>query len=210
MEANVSVAIMKTWHERLGHLNVCAIKNLTSWNLVEGVDITNTKDFLCEACQVGKSHRLPFKRVVNRDTKPGKYVHSNLCSPMPDMSLGGTRWYITFKDDATGFRSVYFMKHKAEALDCFKKYERKVNNKFGRTMKVLRSDNGREYVNTEMSKYLATLGIVHECTAPYVQLQRRSPPHAEARTCNPKHHRIRIRCSGNCGEGSMLAQKNVK
>lgn len=46
---------------------------------------------------------------------------------------------------------MYFIRHKSDVVARFKEYEKLVANKFGRPMKVLRSDNGKEYINQEMS-----------------------------------------------------------
>ncbi|GBN44324.1 Retrovirus-related Pol polyprotein from transposon TNT 1-94, partial [Araneus ventricosus] len=40
-------------------------------------------------------------------------------------------------------------------------------NKFGRTLKVLRSDNGGEYIGKEIEDFLKEQGIVHQLTVPY-------------------------------------------
>jgi len=66
---------------------------------------------------------------------------------------------------------VYFMKHKADVYECFKEIKREIANKCDRKMRVLRSDNGREYCNGKMNKYLSALGIKHERTASYTPEQ---------------------------------------
>lgn len=47
-----------------------------------------------------------------------------------------------FKDDASGYRYVYFIKHKSDVFARFKEFEKLINNKFGRTMKTLRTTDG--------------------------------------------------------------------
>lgn len=71
----------------------------------------------------------------------------------------------------SNFRHVYFLKYKSDVLECFKEYKRMIENKFGRPMKVLRSDNDREYYNSDMKQYLASRGIRMENTAPYTPEQ---------------------------------------
>jgi len=78
---------------------------------------------------------------------------------MSTESLGGARFFVTFKDEASGYRHVYLMKHKADVFECFKKFEVMIANKFGRPMKILRSDNGKEYVNSSLQNYLGAKGI---------------------------------------------------
>ena len=132
----------------------------------------NEKDFFCDACQLGKAHRLPFKTESKEvDTKPGELIHSDVCGPMSETSPGGARYFVTFIDDASGFRYVYFLKQKSEVFERFRNFERLVANKFGRLMKTLRSDNVREYVNEKMNQYLSSRGIKFEPSAPYTPKQ---------------------------------------
>lgn len=66
---------------------------------------------------------------------------------------------------------MYFIRHKWDVYERFKEFERLVNNKFRRTMKTLRTDNGTEYRNERMSKYMKQRGITLETTAPYTPEQ---------------------------------------
>ena len=91
-EVNAAAVGMKTWHERLGHINVRALKDLTSKELVDGVKVKESKDF-CENCQFGKSHKLLFKKAIESKTEPGEMVHSDVCGPMKETSLGGARFF---------------------------------------------------------------------------------------------------------------------
>lgn len=97
-------------------------------------------------------------------------MHSDVCGPIQTRSLGGAKYFVTFKD-ATAFRHVYFLKHKADVFDRFVEFERMINNKFGRSMKVLRTNNGLEYCNKKMREYLALRGIKLENTASYTPAQ---------------------------------------
>ena len=103
--------------------------------------------------------------------KPGEYFHTDLCGPMQTESLGKSKYFLLFKDDATGYKYVYFLKCKSDVYDAFKGFERIVNNLFGRPMKFLRSDNGREFCNSSTQEYLSKVGIVLETTAPHTPQQ---------------------------------------
>lgn len=171
-EANVTATNLRMWHERLGHIGKRAIRELAKKGLVKGVSMSDKVDFFCEACQLGKAHRLPFKECVEKvSTKPGEKIHTDVCGPMSVESLGGARYFLTFKDDATGFRHVYFIKHKSDVFDRFKEFAQLIKNKFEKSIKVLRSDNGREFCNAKMDEYLAANGIKKENTAPYTPEQ---------------------------------------
>lgn len=171
-EANVSSLDLKVWHERLGHIHKRALCDLVKRGVVDGISIRNAEKFFCEACQLGKLHKLPFrKEVEKRSKKPGEFIHSDVCGPVPVQSTGGARFYVLFKDDATSFRYVYFIRHKADVYDRFREFERLIHNKFGRTMSTLRTDNGKEYRNARITEYLTKRGITLETTAPYTPEQ---------------------------------------
>ena len=87
------------------------------------------------------------------------------------MSTGGSRYFLLFIDEASNYRSVYFLKHASDVFERFKEFERMVANKFGRNIMVLKSDNGKEYLNTHMDDYLKGRDIRRECTARYTPEQ---------------------------------------
>ena len=72
-------AMVKDWHERLGHVSKGAILKIS--DKVDGLDIDLTDsepECQCEACALGKIHRLPFEAVERRSDKPLQIVHSDL------------------------------------------------------------------------------------------------------------------------------------
>lgn len=96
-----------------------------------------------------------------------------------------------FKDDATGFRFVYFIKYKSDVFDKFVEFERLVFNKIGRTIKTLRTDNGTEYRNAKMDEYRKTRGITLETTVPNTPEQNgRSSAKEEAKSVSPASFRL--------------------
>ena len=49
------------WHKRIGHVNCQWLQDLQSKQLVFGLPkFSGRKAQICEACQLGKPHRLPF------------------------------------------------------------------------------------------------------------------------------------------------------
>lgn len=165
-EANVAMTNPSVWHERLGHVGQRAIRELVKKSLVSGITLSDKTNFFCEPCQFGKSHKLPFnKKTVKVKTVPGEVMHTDVCGPMSVESPGGSKYFLTFKDDASGYRHVYFLKQKSQVYEKFKEFEKMILNKFGRAMKILRSDNGRELCNKQMDEYLVSRGIKRETTA---------------------------------------------
>lgn len=171
-EANVTTTDLKTLHERMGHVNKRTIREMTEKGVVQGIKLSSKTDFFCEPCQLGKSHRLPFKqKEAVKGTKPGEFFHTDVGGPMSVESLGGAKFYVIFKDDASEFRHIYFIKHKSDVYEKFKDFEKMVSNKFGHPMKAMRCDNGTEYCNRAMEQYLRSRGIRLETTAPHTPQQ---------------------------------------
>lgn len=167
---NIVQTDIKLWHDRLGHINVKEIQNMSKIGAIP-VAVTGNDNFFCEACQFGKQSRLPFHKSRRGPTKPGDIVYSDVCGPIEEPSVSGKRYFLLFKDGATSFRHVYFLRYKSEVLDYFKKYNAIVNNQFEHNVRILHTDNGREYINNDFKDFLESKGISHECTAPYTPQQ---------------------------------------
>ena len=88
-------------------------------------------------------------------------------------SIGKARYFITFIDDKTRKTFVYFLKQKSDAFEKFKLFKNAVENKTGKRVKTLRSDNGGEYTSNEFERYLEKRGIVHQKMTPYMPEQNR-------------------------------------
>ena len=115
-QVNYASAVpLKVWHERLGHVNRTCIENMIKNNAVSGFSIKNKNEHFCEDCPLGKLFKAPFKKNEKIISQiPGEISHTDLCGPMQTPSIGGARFFLLFKDEASGFRTVYFLKHKSE------------------------------------------------------------------------------------------------
>ena len=155
-------------HQRLGHLNNY-VHQLAKKEMVVGMnyDLNCPVEKECKGCTLGKMRRGPFpKHSQHRATKPYEIIHSDICGPMQVASKGGSRYMLTFTDDFSRYTTVYFLKNKSEVLSKFKEHVNLVENQNGK-VKVLRSDNGREYMSHNFANYCAEKGILHEFTSPY-------------------------------------------
>jgi hypothetical protein len=164
-----ALIFLNIWHRRFGHVHNGAIQKMSASGYVDGLNLDATKvDPSPCGCAFGKSHRQPFPTEGRtRGTAIGELVHTDVCGPMSVASPGGSRYFIVFKDDFTGFRSLYFMKQKSEAFHFFKQFSSLLKTQTGHVIKTLRSDNGGEYINGEFAAHLAKEGIRKESSAPY-------------------------------------------
>ena len=89
---------------------------------VVGLNIDSTDDFFCGGCAMGKMARKPYKTAAAKTVGVGERIHSDVCGPMEVPSLSKARYAIHFKDEASGYKRVYFMASKDQAIDKLKEF----------------------------------------------------------------------------------------
>ena len=94
------------------------------------------QDFeFCEHCVYGKQTQESHLQRGNRKDQRLALVHSDLCGPMPSLSLGGASYFVMFIDDYSRKVWVYFLKHKDEVLSFFMTFVTLVENQSGKKLK---------------------------------------------------------------------------
>lgn len=107
----------EVWHRRLGHLNSRSMA-LMNRGMVAGIKYNSNVFNPCVACIEGKQTRVPFpKKSFTRATQALGLIHTDLCGPMPMVSLGGAKYFLTFIDDFTRKTFVYFLHNKDEVFE---------------------------------------------------------------------------------------------
>lgn len=175
---NVCMLAKKTdnamlWHRRLGHINFQSLKKMRD-EAVHGIEFADDDTFIkrCEVCARGKQTRNSFGLSETHTTKLLEIIHSDVCGPMQNKSINGSRYMLTFIDDFSRKVFVYFLKQKNEVLSKFKEFKALVENQTGERIKVLRTDNGKgEYCNIEFDTFLKKNGIQHQRTTAYTPEQ---------------------------------------
>ena len=167
-EANVTTSQVdaNVWHMRLGHMSEKGLVKLHKRNLLP--KLRSCKYDFCEHCVLGKNHRKPFG--VGTHSSKGKldYIHSDVWGgPSTVPSHSGAQYYVLFVDDYSRYVWIYFMQNKSEVLSIFKQWKALVETQTGRKVKVIRNDNGGEYVSEEYKVYCADEGIKRHFTEFY-------------------------------------------
>ena len=109
---------------------------------------------ICEACQLGKQHRLPFINQCNRSRNKIDLIHSDEWGLAQNVSLGGSRYFVSFIDNYTRHTWISLIEKKSETLDYFRNLKNLVKRETGRKIKCLRSDGGKEYFSSQFNGYL--------------------------------------------------------
>lgn len=169
--ANSATVTLQQLHHRLGHLNVDAIKRMCNQNLIEGVKLSGEAKFFCEDCHVGKMQRASHKPTPKRVAANGEYLHADLCGPMEELGIGGMRYFLLIKDEATSFKYVYLLASKSEVCEKIKDMISLVSNSTSNSVKHLRFDNGTEFINKDCMRVLSNAGVTVERIAPYTPEQ---------------------------------------
>ncbi|OMO92476.1 hypothetical protein CCACVL1_06836 [Corchorus capsularis] len=149
------------WHARLGHIGQDRMNRLVREGLLGPLAKVSLPT--CEHCLAGKATRKPFGKA-KRASIPLQLIHSDVCGPMNVRARHGANYFIIFIDDFTRFGHVYLISHKSEALNCFRLYVALVENQLGQSIKVLRTDRGREYLSEKFKELCDEKGILRQLT----------------------------------------------
>jgi hypothetical protein len=154
-------------HEKLSHLNMASLKELNA--MVDGMNLKQMSlHHICEICIKGKHKKTSFPNDgTMKASQLLEIVHTNVCGPMRTTSHGATQYYLTFIDNFSRKIHVYLLKSKGKVFEKFKQYKALVDNEIGHKIKVLRSDNGGEFVSKKFDTFLAECGIQRQTSAPY-------------------------------------------
>lgn len=126
---------------------------------------------ICKTCASGKMHRKPFQRSTPKTTRIGNLVHVDVCGYMEEDSLEGSRYFLLLTDDYSHYRYVYFLQAKSEVSQCTSNYLIRVEKETGHKLNTLRTVNGLEFVNKQLTEKLFRKGIQHQKTVAYTPEQ---------------------------------------
>ena len=73
---------------------------------------------------------------------------------------------MTFVDDYTRYCWIYLLKSKDQASIAITNFWQFTQTQIGKTIKLLHSDNGTEYVNQNVSLFLQKTGTIHTTSPP--------------------------------------------
>ena len=170
-------------------------QKMDNHGVVKGVVLkSNNTEHKCDGCILGKGHRTPFPRESqSRARNVLELVHTDVLGPVEVYSIGGSKYFISFIDDHSNWVVEYTMRSKSEALDRFKEYKQYAETHTNRKLvklhvrehrgtnddntdetiklKVLRSDNGGEYLSNNFKQYLKDNGIHQELTVAHTLQQ---------------------------------------
>uniref|UniRef100_H3HA46 Integrase catalytic domain-containing protein n=1 Tax=Phytophthora ramorum TaxID=164328 RepID=H3HA46_PHYRM len=94
-------------------------------------------------------------------------LHFDICGPMEEESLGGSKYLLLIVDEASGCMKGFCLRAKSESEDCIKTYVTKVQTQFGKKVKFVRHDGAREFATNSLKAFYEVEGIEQQTTVPY-------------------------------------------
>ncbi|GJY51981.1 retrovirus-related pol polyprotein from transposon TNT 1-94 [Tanacetum coccineum] len=138
------------WNRRLNHLNFGTINDLARKDLVRGLPrLKFEKYHLRSTCQLGKSKPKP----ENTNLEVLNTFHMDLCGPMRVQTINGKKYILVIIDDYSRFTWVKFLRSKDETPAVVIKFLKQIQVGLNKTIRYVRTDNGTEFVNKDLTDY---------------------------------------------------------
>ncbi|CAI7805141.1 unnamed protein product, partial [Closterium sp. NIES-53] len=160
----------ETWHERLCHVNFPMLQKLLKDGSLKGLEVKGALKEIgsCPTCLETKFTKFPFSSGMGPAKAPLAIVHMDMVGPTGAPSLSGSCYFLTIVDDHTRAVWVYPLKTKGEmAAAVLKEWMPRAQMESGHKVKVIRTDNGGEFIGADFEAVLKKKGIQHQLTVPY-------------------------------------------
>jgi histone deacetylase 1/2 len=165
------------WHSRLGHPATQIVQHILGRHNIPSDSVN--KDVICDACQQGKSHQLPFSLSTRVTTSPLEIIYSDVWGPA-QTSVSGHQYYVSFIDAYSRFTWLYLLKHKSDVFHIFLQFQQHVERLLSRKILHVQTDWGGEY--HRLNKFFMDIGISHRVSCPHT--------HQQNGTAERKHRHI--------------------
>ena len=155
-----SLRQIRLWHDRLGHASTSTLSKIPTIK-------SSFDSATCTSCIRAKQHRKPFRKSNYRATKKLQCIHSDLSGPHV-LSMGKSKYYLTFMDDLTRYKWVKMVPNKKSkhVFKAIEEWVRIVERQTGCKVQALRTDGGTEYWG-DLTPFLRNLGIQHQESPPH-------------------------------------------
>ena len=176
------------WHFVLAHTSVIKPQLYADGKTLPKHIEKENKALFCHICLMGKSTHvvplshgtvIPKKRKIEaksdeeakeercRTSRPFEIIYSDLSGKAPIASLAGALYYITFIDDFSRAAWILFLQEKSAAKEAIHNFVNLIKRQFDTKIKYFFTDNGTEYVNSDVRHFFLDKGIAHNTIPAY-------------------------------------------
>ena len=125
------------WHRILAHINYKEFPYVSK--VVTGLPGMKIKhEGTYKGCVQGKNIKNPFLKSDTKTKGTLELIHSDVCGPIPSISLSGYEYYVTFIDDYSRKTWIHFLKNKSEVFEKFKELKALIKNQSEKRIKTLK------------------------------------------------------------------------
>jgi hypothetical protein len=148
------------WHERLGHTNFCLLEKMSKLEMVCGLPPISHAEQFCDTFVLAKHCHSAFSKQSKYSVDRAlELVHGNLCRPVKPVTSGGWRYFLLLIDDATRYMWMALLAAKSEAAGAIRCIQAVTEKECDHKLRVLRTDNGGEFMAAEFAAYCADEGV---------------------------------------------------
>ncbi|KAK2459095.1 putative mitochondrial protein [Trifolium repens] len=142
------------WHFRFGHLSNNRLSKMTS--LYPSISCDNKA--ICDVCHFAKQKKLPYLSSKSHAQSKFELLHFDIWGPLAVPSIHGHKYFLTIVDDFSRFVWIILLKNKSVVSAHVQSFITMVETQFHVTPKIVRSDNGPEFL---LDSFYSTKGIIH-------------------------------------------------
>ncbi|CAI7916223.1 unnamed protein product [Closterium sp. NIES-54] len=160
-------------HARLAHVGINTIRSLEKHEVATGLDLKSASgtDLPCVSCVGGKLAQHTFPDQGSDADDMLAVVHVDLCGPFQVAAKDGSLYFLLPKDRKTRYVWVRPVAKKLDALQEFVQWLVVTERQTKKSMLMLCSDRGGEFIGNQFTDFVDGKGIVHNLTFPYTQQQ---------------------------------------
>lgn len=129
----------KVWHNRLGHLPLYKLKQLSLFYSGNLDDVAS-----CEICPQARKHKLPFPNSHRQTSHIFDLIHIDIWGPYHTTTYNGYRHFLTIVVDYSRTTWTHLLSTKSNAFHVIQGFVAMVETQFQTKIKVIRSDNALE------------------------------------------------------------------
>ncbi|CAX40176.1 transposon polyprotein integrase, putative [Candida dubliniensis CD36] len=159
-----------TLHHSFGHPNATSFKKMldSAGHVAKTADIKSP----CDSCLQTKNFQSFPKASDGPHTKtPLQIIHLDVAGPFGGPAVDLSKVFLVIVDDFSRHKWVFPLQSKSDAteviINWIRHWERYFAGRGEYKVSSIRSDNGGEFLNQDMSLFCLKQGIRHERTIPY-------------------------------------------
>ncbi|CAI7745224.1 unnamed protein product [Closterium sp. NIES-54] len=160
-------------HARLAHAGMDTIWRSLKHEVATRLDLKSATgaDSPCVSCVDGKLARHTFPDKGSDASDVLAVMHIDLCGPFCVAAKDGSRYFLLLKDRKTRYVWVRPVSKMSGALQEFVQWLAVAERQTKKSVLMLRSDQGGEFLGREFTTFVDGKGIVHDLTCPYSSQQ---------------------------------------